>query len=513
VSTGPRAVAAGLLAVTLLGCGTTVTTPLAQPQSAGSELGLPASGGTDGALQSPGSGVDGASAIPDQVPATGGGGSRVPRPGDEGAAAVAGDTGAVADGIQAPRGAADTRPIKVGLLYTNDEEAQSAAGVNNGSTFTGRSAFEGLVKAYNARGGFAGRRIQPVFFELRYTSSSYAADLQAACGQFTQDERVAVVISLTSLYFEGFAQCLAKAQTPQIAGDYALGDATALGRTPAFYAPSTLTTDDRMRAMLERLTASGRLTASDKLGVVLEGCPFNARTHDRTVVPTAKRLGLTIADTFTAQCFESFNGLGNIASEMQNAVLRFRSKDVTKVLFVSGSIEANYLLLFATAAESQGYRPGYALTSGAVAAVQESNTPKAQLANAAGVGWLPSLDTARSTPPQAAGKRCLQDFQSAGVTPQGPADRYFALSTCSTFALYDAVLRKSRGAADPRSVGSGLASLGTSFSGPAVLGERTDFRGGRRTGPAQARVFAWSAACECFDYVGQPFPLEAGGAT
>jgi hypothetical protein len=106
----------------------------------------------------------------------------------------------------------------------------------------------------------------------------------------------------------------------------------------------------------------------------------------------------------------------------------------------------------------------------------------------------------------------ITGLRASGV-PRLPAGLRAHIGRGGAFALYDAALRRSRDAANPRSVGSAITSLRSSFPGPAVLSERTDFRSGRRTGPAQARVFGWSAACACFDYAGQPFTLGAGGAT
>jgi hypothetical protein len=269
-----------------------------------------------------------------------------------------------------------------------------------------------------------------------------------------------------------------------------------------------MTVDDRMRALLEQTMAAHRLTAADKIGAIIEGCPYNTRAYSRTVEPTAKRLGLTITDSVEARCFQGFNDFGGLASDMANAVLRLRSRGVTVVIFVSGSFEGNLMLLFGTAAESQGYHPGYALTSAAAPAVQEANTPKAQLANAFGVGWLPALDSVRPAASLPGAQRCVEDLKAgAGVAPASPADRYTAFGICDTFALYEGALRLTSGATDLGSIGRAIDGLGTGFAASAAYGERTDFGNGRRTGAAQGRLFGWSSACGCFDYMGAPFDL------
>ena len=127
---------------------------------------------------------------------------------------------------------------------------------------------------------------------------------------------------------------------------------------------------------------------------MIEGCPFDQRAFARSVAPTARRLGLTIAQSVETQCFEDIRDLGGQAATMQSAVLRFQSNGITKVLFVSGSVESNLLLYFALAAEAQGFHPGYALTSAAAPAVQEANTPEGAAGQRGGPG-LDALDRLR----------------------------------------------------------------------------------------------------------------------
>lgn len=389
-------------------------------------------------------------------------------------------------------------PLSIGVLTTNNDAAASA-GVSNGNTFTTRKAFEALVAAYNARGGVAGRRLIPVYVELQSSSSSYGTDLAAACATFTDDADVEVVLSVVGIYLESFNTCLAKAGVPLVSGDYALGDDRSLRDSPGLLTATTLTTDTRMRLLLERLAAAGAFAANDRLGVVVEGCDYNKRTYDGTVVPVAQRLGHPVSDHVTVRCFGGIGDLSAQASDLSNAVLRFRQNGITQVTFVSGGSEGNLLLLFATAAESQAYRPHYALTSVAIPTVQEANTPPAQLANARGLGWLPSIDTTQGAdvlrPEQ---RRCLADLAAQGLAPTSPADRTFAYTTCDALGLYAAVLARPSGASD----------LGTSYASPAAYAGRTDFRGGRRTGPAEGRLFGWSTGCSCFAYTGSSFPLS-----
>ena len=493
-----RRVAWIVVASLLVACGSTASAP----------SGLGSSSADDGMRVSAPGGGAGAQAPtrPPGAPGTGSGGvgdaiGVSSRPGTSGQSTTGGGPTTIA-------ASADRSPVAVGILYTNNDAAASA-GVDNGNTFSPRAVFESFVTAYNARGGIAGRPIEPVYVELRSSSVDLPADLQAACATFTQDNDVAVVLSTTGVFSEELATCLSESGTPQIAGDYALGDADSLAAAPMLYAPATLTVDDRFGVLLDAVTDAGRVTTDDRIGVVVEGCAHNVRAYERSVEPAAARLGLTITERVDSRCFQGINDLSGLASEMGSAVLRFRTASVSTVLFISGSFEGNLMLLFGAAAESQGYRPDYALTSAVAAKIQEANTPPSQLANAVGLGWLPAIDSVPPADELPAAQRCLHDLRAAsGVVPASAADRYTVFTICDTFALYDAALVLTSGASDAASVAAAIDRLDRSFAASATEGEATDFGNGRRTGPARGRLFAWSAACDCFDYTSEPFGLR-----
>ena len=405
-----------------------------------------------------------------------------------------------------PRGSADRSPLRIGLLYVNNDAA-SGAGVDNGNSFGPRRVLEAFVKASNARGGLAGRPLQPTYFELKSSSSSYASDLQAACARFVEDAKVSLVLSFLGLASDQFDSCLAKAGVAHVNGSYGLGDVTSVSSATTTVSPAALSADRRSKVVLERLAAAGHLTRASRIGVVVEGCPFNERAVERTLLPTAKRLGLNVVQTHTTRCFGGINDLGGLASDAQNAVLRFITEDVDRVIVVS-AVEANVLLVFTNAAESQGYRPGYALSSLALANVLKDNVPPRQLQNAKGAGWLPVLDDAApSLTPTGTAQACARTARDQGVTPTSPVDHYVVFATCDAFALSDAVLQQTRGALGASAFNDGLDAVGGSFRSATVLDGRTDFRGGRRDGPAQGRVFAFNGSCSCFRYAGAPFSI------
>jgi hypothetical protein len=398
-------------------------------------------------------------------------------------------------------------PIKIGFITVLNDAGESA-GINDGKTYTPRRAFEAVVAASNARGGLLGRPVEPTYVELKSSSSSYSSDLQAACARFVQDEKVVAVLGVLAFQSDQFSACLAKAGLPYVTGDYAVGDDTSVKAASTLVAPGGLSIDERIRTTLGRLSSAGRLTAKDELGVIVEGCPPSRRAAERTLGPTARKLGLKIAGTYEVKCFDSISAFGSQANDMQNAVLTFKSAGATQIFIVSASSDANLFLLFAAAAEGQQFRPKYALNSTAALAVQSGNSPRQQLANVAAVGWLPALDLAKAETAQGQPQQsCRKDLAASGLAPQGPLDRYFAFGACDAFGLYDRALSAAAGDTAAGAIVAGVRSLGTSFSSASTLGGATDFRRGR-TGAGSGRVLLFESSCACFSYQGSAFALR-----
>ena len=180
----PGAVLAAVLALVLAGCGTTVSTAPAASTPGGA---TPA----DNGLGAPAAATDGAgpvaSGAPGPVAASAGG----PSTGVAAGAPTGAPDGATAPGpVTKGTGPASTRgPIKIGIIYVNNDQGASSAGVSNGNTFTPRRAYEALVSAYNARGGVAGRRINPVYVELKSSSTSLKADIDVKINQTALEKK------------------------------------------------------------------------------------------------------------------------------------------------------------------------------------------------------------------------------------------------------------------------------------------------------------------------------------
>ncbi|MHB2024784.1 MAG: hypothetical protein ACYCO3_15940, partial [Mycobacteriales bacterium] len=357
-------------------------------------------------------------------------------------------------------------------------------------------------------GGFQGRRIVPDYQELKSSSNNYPGDLASACASFTQDHHDAVVISNLGLYSESFLSCLAKASVPVVSGD-AGPDLYDAKQFPLLITPDQLLGNTRVVEVVDRLHASGWLTSATRIGVVVEDCPVNVRIYDDSLVPALRAAGLTLAATAEPHCFQGIGDLGTISEEMANAVLQFRSQNVSRVMFVSQAQEGTMAYEFMLAAGNQDWYPGYALSSASDATIlqSQSGVSSKEIANSRGIGWIPPLDTTdlSQAPPTPSAKACFARLATQGLHPSTETDYATAEEVCDTFAVYQEILQATNGNASAAAVASGMRSLGSRFVSALTLAGKTSFWDHERLSPAEGRYFTYSAARGGFVYTGAPF--------
>ncbi|MDP9101064.1 MAG: hypothetical protein M3N21_02830 [Actinomycetota bacterium] len=488
----------------LTACGSTVQTR-AGDAVAGAGLGASVNGlSSSGQGQTTGGGAAAGSATGGGTigngPVTGPGGGGSLAAGATGTSGSAG-TGAsptsprtVANGATLTPGA----PIQVGFVNTNVGNAANA-GLNVGQTYTTDQVFRALVTALNAQGGLNGHRIIPVTADTDTASNDWSSDFQAACAKLTQDNHVAVVVGYVFAHIDSFEGCLAKAGVPHLSGAYTVGDEQTLRSYPGLVGTSALSADRRYRLQLEGAVNEGFVTKQSKVGLLLDQCPEQARAVKNTLEPYMRSAGLHEASRVTFSCANGAGDAGSAASQVQAAVLRFRQAGVDRVF-----TEGIPLVLFAQSAESQGYRPGYIVTSTSNGAALEPNIPAAQARNVHGYGWMPSVDVdlQHQSPRTASQKRCLTLLASQSIRPAQYNDYLQAFTTCDGLFLYAALLARSAGQTSAAAIARAVAGLGTSYFGVNVYSGRTSLSAGRRDAPTLYRRWAWSDGCSCFTYTG-----------
>jgi len=275
----PLTFAACLLTVGAAACGTTVDVDTVGVPATSGGLSAPPSAPLTAGVQPPGSGAVGGSSSGSTGALTAGGATT---------GAGSGATGA--QGTNSAAGPSETTgPIRVGFVYANNDAA-SAAGVDNNMTVTAGKAMRALVASYDAGGGFAGRKIQAFYAHLNSSSNDYETDYAATCAALTQDDHVSVVVNSVGLYSESFQSCLAKAHVPVVSD---LGpDLQNARQFPLMVTPDDLLADTRVVQVVQKLKASGWLTPRNKIGVVIEDCPVDNRIFANTLKPAIARAGL-----------------------------------------------------------------------------------------------------------------------------------------------------------------------------------------------------------------------------
>ena len=408
---------------------------------------------------------------------------------------------------EAPGVTADT--IKIGLEYASDsKEANSALG-EDVSSGDARANAEALIKHYNARGGFAGRKIVPAYYEYS-AFQDLAPQQEEACAHYTQDEPVFAVVLLVAQ--EPYINCLAKAGIGAVAPEGITGmDDGVMSRYPGFALPSALTLTQVARLYGPGLRQAGffepeAIDKSTTIGLITFDQP---RYHEaaKEFEASLRSVGETLDVTQFVHYARTVNQAGQLSAEVSSAVLRFREEGVDHVTILEES--ALIALFFQQTAERQGYRPQYGFnsTSGGQAFINSGLSEPGQMTDARLVGWSPQFDVpGRYLEKWPAQQECLRLFREAGLNyPEGSNQRGTAMLDCAAFDFMHAALGLAPGPLSTTSLQAGMERLGTAWESP--WNEVTRFGPGRHYGAAQYRTAAYAADCECFKPTGPLRPI------
>lgn len=503
-----------VVALSLAACGSTV-------QNVGSEqavIGGPAGLGLGGAMDAgPGGLTQGAG---DELGAAGdaaGGSSAGTSPLTVGGAG-SGTAGTPTAGAAPTSGATgkgravvgDRTPIKVGFVRPDFTKLVKAVG---GSSDDYAAIFGGeknMVAAINKRGGIGGHPIQDYYHATDGAATDYATEAQRACVKMTQDLKVDVVITI-SYFREDFNECLRKAGVAQIDSDQ-FANAPAVQRgLPTLLTPNALNIDAAYRTLIDKMHQTKWLTSKSYVGVLIEGCPQNRRAYSSVVEPRVKDLGSrSIAVTF--DCLNGTGDIGGAQSAIKSAVLRFQSEGVDRVMVISAA-EAALLVGFQQNAASQGYRPGYMITSYALPTGftsaypngQGSTTTGDQRTMMRGIGWNALIDLNQRVFPEnkrqaQAQAACheLDPTENNTVGKTDPIGTAYFMWSCDSLQILSAVLIDSGFATDPASVRqSYLRVAPTVPSAGNPLGTFAP-QAGHTDGVAAVYTYAFSTECNCF---------------
>jgi hypothetical protein len=185
-------------------------------------------------------------------------------------------------------------------------------------------------------------------------------------------------------------------------------------------------------------------------------------------------------------------------ADVNSAVLRFETEHINRVLFLTAA--GGDALFFMSQAQSQNYRPRYALASPDGPDFLAQNVASTgQLDGAMGVGWLPASDVhdTDSYPLDPAEKRCLAVHAKTGSTFATRNDAVTAFAFCDMMWLFEDVGNRVGRDLTRLAWAAALPRIGDRLS-PYTFADR--FSGAHADGAVGYRPMKYYGSCTCFRY-------------
>jgi hypothetical protein len=395
--------------------------------------------------------------------------------------------------------------IKIGFNITKNLSAALVA-VGFGGSGSGppvvaeeRPIVDALVKQMNKKGGIAGRKIVPVFFEYDATQAQGWDALAAeACATFIEDNEVFAVVSGHVGQTDSLLACLAKGGVPLVQQNQWPYDGEYFNKYAGwFYQPSRMRPERWVPQYIGGLKDSGFFTSGYKLGLIRFDAPVFVRV-EKMIRSELKSRGLSLTDVSVIKTPQSVGQFSAMSGELSNTILQFRSKGITHVIF--DEYAAIIPFFFLTQAEGQRFRPRYGFTSVNLPGTNEQQHGPNQLHGSISVSWLPGQDFFADAPkdPRASAGGAYQTCRKILQDELGiPASRLYGPSHCDNLFFLDAAMGRTNDA-----TASGLYAaaqgLGTSYDSPYTWSTR--FGPGRTDGASKTMLSKYDDGCECFKF-------------
>lgn len=432
--------------------------------------------------------------------------------------AVPGGPGSVAPGSTSTRqnGATPRRgrgftenEVFVGLsMFTAVNQVYKAIG-SRAPQGDQENAWRALVDDLNKRGGLAGRKVVPVFFDLAAEDAfNPNAGAQKACTRWTEDRPVFAAISLAGPINNGVLyKCMANKQTPFVIADDRLRSSAQMARyaqSGFFYGPPMPSIERLVPVWVQRAKASGFFSKWDtlnggpgvadvKVGILDTRLDeYGAGRFTQVMKRELARHGIEVGSTFM------FSGEASSRDrEVNQAVLQFSRAEVTHVFPSWGMIP------FTQHAESQNYRPRYTVNTSNWPQQQLQLSPRRQLNGAVGVGYRPTQDVDNARDPgevSKAASRCRKIMREAGEPTSDRDAMVFNTFACDGIWFFENAVEKGGDELSTVGLRRGLFAIG---SMPSANTFRMSFPQGRPEGASAVRDLAFRGDCggqACYAY-------------
>lgn len=410
-----------------------------------------------------------------------------------------------------PRGGGSGRGFTDKEIFIGYTTFKAAEEFGSQAGFTGvefgdqEAQARAVIDEINAAGGIAGRKIVPVFYDVKTEQAlqSPSGVAQAACARWTEDRPVFAAINSAGgiTETEQLAACLAKRQTPLVETKGLFPHSILLRHAPHLYTPTRASIERLVPTWVQRIGANGYFAGGwdadrsrpgvepTKVGILVPRWEFGA--HQIWVLrKELERRGHEVVDTYEAQ---DPNG----ADPYTQVVVSFRRAGVTHVV---GGINPGFY--FSAAAASQEYWPRYSFAD--PLELGQRLFPKGQLRGTLGVGIEPLLnvDNARDPgPTSAAQTRCRKIMQEAGQNTSSRTTFAVMARACDAFNFIATTVHK--GDLSAAGMQRGAQVIGSMKSASTF---RVSFPGGRLDGAAAVRDVGFREECPgadsgCFVYL------------
>lgn len=386
------------------------------------------------------------------------------------------------------------KTITVGVIAADPQTDETLENAGFGAASLGNEPanWRAMADEINDRGGIAGRRLSLVFHLVNLTDPP-SVQGQAACEKFTQDTKVAAVLS--GYYYASAHTCLAQRGVPAFLGTNYGVDGQAAGESRTVVAWATPLMDRLADRLPDAFREMGKLKAGTKAGIFVTDAPAFRRSASRLSAELTGRGLQVTTETIRDSDTGDYGGMTNDASA---AVLRFRSEGVTEILFVThNAAEPTFLM---QAANSQNYHPAYLLSTQQYPATLVGTAPSGQLNGAVAAGWAPAIDLSSGYDKSARAQECLRMLKKHGRTYSGGTQTLAGLLACDGVDLLKRAAEQPGGLTTREALQRSALSSRTGFVSAVTL--KTSFPNGRRDGVDAYRSMVFSGGCRCFTYNG-----------
>lgn len=493
------AVAGASSLLMLAACGSTIAGSHSQGGSSTSGLSAPSQ--QAGAAGAGGSGLSGGTV---GVGATGPASQANGLGGSTTAGAVSGPSGGGSSSGLIPANApgVTASTIYIGIGYSSSANAGDTAigAAGAGSTYDARDVTNSVFAYANAHGGFAGRKLQAIYYDYNIANDRTAEDA-TACATYTQDNKVFAIYTDT----DELRACAEHAHALGISMG-AAETADTFKKYPHYIDAAGMAFDRSGQVTVEGLFQQHYFTG--KLGLVTWDDPTYRKAVQTGYLPALARHGINLAaDVVYVPVSQNANDISGSTAAISNAVTKFKTMGIDHVIIQDGAAGVwkgdGLTFEFQNQAKSQEYKPRYGGNTsidagGSINPSDQEDTElevsDSDLEATNDAGW--HLNAAR--------ENCFKIEADAGypVKAGNGNDEAEAALDCDT-AFFLQRLLNSLSLITVDNVLNAADGLGSSFASALVYG--TNLFPGRRDGSDYVRVLEYLNSCQCTRYKNAPY--------